>query len=76
MICQQFFSSRAGIAEIKEHLGYKNNNILGNNSGNSRNGYGKKALKTPLGETETQVSASFSAGKSTIYVGGALTAPP
>lgn len=39
-------------AEMEEHLGYEKNNILGNNSGNSRNGYGKKTLKTELGETE------------------------
>ena len=29
-------------AEMDEHLGYENNSVLGNNSGNSRNGYGKK----------------------------------
>ncbi|HCC51640.1 MAG TPA: IS256 family transposase [Porphyromonadaceae bacterium] len=42
-------------AEMEEHLGYEKHNILGNNSGNSRNGYGKKTLKTELGETEIQV---------------------
>lgn len=29
-------------AEMDEHLGYGKNSILGNNSGNSRNGYGKR----------------------------------
>lgn len=42
-------------AEMEEHLGYEKHNILGNNSGNSRNGYGKKTLKTELGETEISV---------------------
>jgi len=39
-------------AEMEEHLGYEKHNILGNNSGNSRNGYGKKTFSTELGETE------------------------
>lgn len=42
-------------AEMEEHLGYEKHNIVGNNSGNSRNGYGKKTIKTELGETEIQV---------------------
>jgi len=42
-------------AEMDEHLGYEKNSILGNNSGNSRNGYGKKTIKTSLGETEISV---------------------
>lgn len=42
-------------AEMDEHLGYEKNSVIGNNSGNSRNGYGKKTLKTELGETELQV---------------------
>lgn len=42
-------------AEMEEHLGYEKHSILGNNSGNSRNGYGKKTLKTELGETEILV---------------------
>ena len=42
-------------AEMEEHLGYEKNSVLGNGSGNSRNGYGKKTLKTELGETEIQV---------------------
>ena len=39
-------------SEMEEHLGYEKHEYLGNNSGNSRNGYGKKTLKTELGETE------------------------
>jgi len=39
-------------AEMEDHLGYEKHDPLGNNSGNSRNGYGKKTLKTELGETE------------------------
>jgi len=42
-------------AEMDEHLGYEKNSPVGNNSGNSRNGYGKKRLKTELGETEIVV---------------------
>jgi len=42
-------------AEMEEHLGYEKHNIVGNNSGNSRNGYGRKTIKTELGETEIQV---------------------
>jgi len=43
-------------AEMDEHLGYEKNSILGNNSGNSRNGYGKKTIKSEWGESETAVS--------------------
>jgi putative transposase len=42
-------------AEMDEHLGYEKNDSAGNNSGNSRNGYGKKTIKTELGETELMV---------------------
>jgi putative transposase len=42
-------------AELDEHLGYEKNSVLGNNTGNSRNGYGKKTIKTELGETEISV---------------------
>ena len=31
-------------AELDEHLGYEKNDVLGNNSGNSRNGYGRKTF--------------------------------
>jgi len=42
-------------SEMDEHLGYEKHNIVGNNSGNSRNGYNKKTIKTELGETEISV---------------------
>jgi len=42
-------------AELDEHLGYEKNSILGNNSGNSRNGYGKKTIKSEWGENEISV---------------------
>lgn len=39
-------------AELEEHLGYEKNSVTGNNSGNSRNGYGKKVIKSEWGESE------------------------
>lgn len=42
-------------AEMEEHLGYEKNSVLGNNSGNSRNGYGKKTIKSEWGESEISV---------------------
>ena len=39
-------------AEMDEHLGYEKNSIEGNNSGNSRNGYGKKTITSDYGECE------------------------
>jgi len=42
-------------AELEEHLGYEKNSILGNNTGNSRNGYGKKTIKSEWGESEIAV---------------------
>ena len=41
-------------AEMDEHLGYEKNSVLGNNSGNSRNGY-KKTVKSEWGESEISV---------------------
>ena len=41
--------------EMDGHLGYPKHDVVGNNSGNSRNGYGKKTLQTELGETELKV---------------------
>lgn len=41
--------------EMDEHLGYEKNSVLGNNTGNSRNGYGRKTIKSELGETEIAV---------------------
>ena len=42
-------------AEMEEHLGYSKNAIEGNNSGNSRNGYGKKTIISDYGECEIAV---------------------
>jgi len=42
-------------AEMEEHLGYTKNAIEGNNTGNSRNGYGKKIIKSNYGECEIAV---------------------
>ncbi len=42
-------------AEMDEHLGYEKNSVLGNNSGNSRNGYGKKTISSDYGECEISV---------------------
>lgn len=42
-------------AEMDEHLGYDKHSVSGNNSGNSRNGYGKKTIKSEWGESEIAV---------------------
>ena len=42
-------------AEMDEHLGYEKNPVAGNNSGNSRNGYGKKTIISDYGECEIAV---------------------
>ena len=39
-------------AEMDEHLGYEKHSAAGNNSGNSRNGYGKKTITSDYGECE------------------------
>ena len=41
--------------EMDEHLGYEKNSVAGNNSGNSRNGYGKKRIISDYGECEIAV---------------------
>lgn len=42
-------------AELDNHLGYEKNSILGNNSGNNRNGYSDKKLKTSFGTENLKV---------------------
>ena len=42
-------------AEIKEHPGYSKHEPAGRNTGNSRNGYSKKILKTNLGDIPLEV---------------------
>ncbi len=40
---------------MDENLGYEKNSVLGNNSGNSRNGYGKKTISSDYGKCEISV---------------------
>jgi len=42
-------------AEIDDHLGYSKNDNTGDNTGNSRNGYYPKTVKSRFGESEVQV---------------------
>ena len=42
-------------AEMDEHLGYEKNDNAGDNSGNSRNGYGRKTITSDYGESEIQM---------------------
>jgi putative transposase len=42
-------------AEMDEHLGYDKNSMLGNNSGNSRNGYNKKTIISDYGSSEIAI---------------------
>ena len=51
-------------AEMDEHLGYEKNSVAGNNSGNSRNGYGKKTIISDYGECEIAVPATGTANLS------------
>jgi len=42
-------------AEMSEHLGYYKHSVAENNTGNSRNGYSSKTLKTTMGEAEIKI---------------------
>jgi putative transposase len=42
-------------AEIENHLGYSKHNPQGNNTGNSRNGYRTKVIKTKFGNTTLSI---------------------
>lgn len=42
-------------AEMDEHLGYPKHSPLGDNTGNSRNGYSTKTIKTRFGDTELRI---------------------
>ena len=42
-------------AEMDEHLGYDKNSVLGNNSGNSRNGYNRKTITSDYGSSEVAI---------------------
>lgn len=48
-------SERALKGELTHHLGYEQNAVEGNNSGNSRNGFSTKTIKGEFGEAEIQV---------------------
>jgi len=41
--------------EMEEHLGYEKNSNMGDNSGNSRNGYNHKTVVSDYGESEVSV---------------------
>ena len=45
--------------EMSNHLGYQKHDSTGDNSGNSRNGYSKKTIKTKHGEVPLDVRASM-----------------
>ena len=55
-------------AEMDVHLGYEKNDILGNNSGNSRNGLNQKKIKTEFGETNIKVPRDRNSSFSPIIV--------
>jgi hypothetical protein len=42
-----------------QHLGYDKHSVIGNNSGNSRNGYGKKTIKSEWGESDTAEGVKY-----------------
>ena len=42
-------------SEMDEHLGYDKNSVLGNNSGNSRNGYNRKTITSDYGQAEIAI---------------------
>ena len=42
-------------SEMEEHLGYDKHSVVGNNSGNSRNGYNRKTVISDYGESEIAV---------------------
>lgn len=42
-------------AEMAEHLGYEKHSTDGTNTGNNRNGYSKKTIKTKYGSTEINI---------------------
>lgn len=42
-------------AEMDEHLGYPKHDVTGNNTGNNRNGYSKKNIKTRFGKSEIRI---------------------
>ena len=49
-------------AEMDEHLGYEKHDTAGINSGNNRNGYSKKNVKTTFGKTELEIPRDRNGG--------------
>lgn len=54
MFRKQFYETALG-AELEEHLGYGKHEAKGRGSGNSRNGYTPKTLKTELGDLPLEI---------------------
>ena len=52
-ICK--FVVRQQMLEMDEHLGCDKNSVLGNNSGNSRNGYNRKTIISGYGTSEVAI---------------------
>jgi len=52
---QKALIERAMEAEMTHHLGYEKNEYKGRNTGNSRNGKGKKTIKGDFGELDIEV---------------------
>ena len=52
---QKALIERALEGEMTNHLGYKKHSISGKNSGNSRNGKGKKIIKGDFGEVDIKI---------------------
>lgn len=52
---QKALIERALDGEMTNHLGYKKHSVSGNNSGNSRNGKGKKTIKGDFGEVDLKI---------------------
>ena len=42
-------------AEMEDYLGYEKHSVAGNNTGNSRNGYGRKTITSDYGDCEIAV---------------------
>jgi putative transposase len=42
-------------SEMEEHLGYDKHSTIGNNSGNSRNGYNKKTIQSEFGTSQINI---------------------
>jgi len=43
---------------MDEHLGYDKNSVVGNNSGNSRNGYNCKTITSDYGAAEVAINTT------------------